>query len=650
MKVIYVIGFLIIYLEMIFKVLILKNIEIVDLAYTLLFSIQTTIILNLIFNIIKPKISKIILITISIILTLYFIIQAVFYNLFSIPFSFSTLGLAEGAMKFTDMIFDAIIANILVIILFFIPVILLIAFNKVIQINQYKKKEILISIAIIIAMIALNFLIINLDGNGEYSAYRLCYEIDAQEKNIKKFGLLKSTIIDIQRTIFGFEEKINLEIEDDNNNDGEAEETDKNEGEPTTEELQYNVTDLNLEELIQQTTDANLKQIYQYINSIEASNKNEYTGYFKDKNLIFILAEGFNTIAVSPELTPTLYKLTNSGFVFKNFYSPVFLSTTGGEFQAKTGLIQTQSILSAWKNQMPNIKYALGNSFSQVGYTANAYHDWTYDYYSRNKTMQTLGFNSYMAIGNGLEKLIDSKWLPRDVDMINVTTDFYTSAEKFVTYYVTVSGHAPYNFGGGNSTATRYKELVKDLPYDTAVKAYIASQIELDRAVETLIQKLEEKGILQDTVIALVGDHYPYTLSIDEINSVSTYTRDEIVEVNKSNFILWNSQMEETIQIDKVGSQVDVLPTLLNLFGIEYDSRLIVGQDILSNKEGIAIFSNRSWVSDKGTYFSAQNKFVPKDNVTIEDGYVKEINKQVSNKFTMSNLFVKYNIYNSLIK
>ena len=182
MKVIYVIGFLIIYLEMIFKVLILKNIEIVDLAYTLLFSIQMTIILNLIFNIIKPKISKIILITISIILTLYFIIQAVFYNLFSIPFSFSTLGLAEGAMKFTDMIFDAIIANILVIILFFIPVILIIAFNKVIQINQYKKKEILISVAIIIAMIALNFLIINLDRSGEYSAYRLCYEIDAKKK------------------------------------------------------------------------------------------------------------------------------------------------------------------------------------------------------------------------------------------------------------------------------------------------------------------------------------------------------------------------------------------------------------------------------------------------------------------------------------
>ena len=297
---------------------------------------------------------------------------------------------------------------------------------------------------------------------------------------------------------------------------------------------------------------------------------------------------------------------------------------------------------------MPSIKYALGNSFSKVGYKANAYHNWTYNYYSRDKTMKTLGFNSYMGIGNGLEKLIDRKWIPRDVDMINETTKFYTSEDKFVTYYITVSGHAPYNFGGGNSTATRYKDLVASLPYDTSVKAYLASQIELDRALETLIKNLEQSGTLDDTVIALVGDHYPYTLDINQINSVSKYERDEIVEVNKSNFILWNSKMENPIYVDKVGSQIDVLPTLLNLFGIEYDSRLIVGQDILSSNEGLAIFSNRSWTSDYGTYFSKENKFIPKEGKKIEEGYVKRINNIVANRFTMSNLFIKYDIYNKI--
>ena len=138
-------------------------------------------------------------------------------------------------------------------------------------------------------------------------------------------------------------------------------------------------------------------------------------------------------------------------------------------------LIPSQSILSLWKSNSPEISYALGNSFSKEGYTANAYHNWSYTYYSREKTMKTLGFDSYMGIGNGLEKFMDSKWLPRDVDMIEQTTKFYTNEDKFVTFYITVSGHAPYNFSGGNSTALRYKELVKDLPYNTEIKAYLAA-------------------------------------------------------------------------------------------------------------------------------------------------------------------------------
>ncbi len=600
MKVIYVLTILIIYLEMLFKAVILKTANVVDIAYTLLFSAQIILILNLICNIFKEKISKVILIIVSTILSVYFCVQAVFYRLFSIPFSFSTLGLAGGAMGYTDVVIEIIVNNALIILTFLLPLITLLIFNKKIKFERYNKKKILILIVAVIGATSLKYGAIHIDRNDIYSAYNLYYKIDAQEKNIQKFGVLTSTGIDLNRTIFGFEE-------------------------------------------------GDLKDIYEYIESVEPTNKNEYTGYFKNKNLIFILAEGFNSIAVDEKLTPTLYKLTNSGFKFNNFYSPVFLSTTGGEFQATTGLIPSQQTLSLWKSDMPEFKYALGNSFSKVGYKANAFHNWTYTYYSREKTMKTLGFDSYMGIGNGLEKLMDGKWIPRDVDMMNVTPKFYTSEDKFVTFYITVSGHAPYNFEG-NSTAIRYKELVKDLPYSEAAKAYLATQIELDRALETLINKLKEEKVLDDTVIAVVGDHYPYYLDMDDINSISSYERDEIIEVNRSNFIIWNSEMEETIEVNKVGSQIDVLPTLLNLFDISYDSRLIIGQDILSNNEGIAMFSDRSWVTDSGIYFAKEDKFISKENVNIENGYIDRINQSVANKFTMSNLFVKYNIYEKLVK
>lgn len=646
MGVIYVVAFIIIYLEMIFKIAVLKSVRIDDIAFTLIFSVQIIMVLGLLCNVFKKRASKVILIVSTLILTLYFMVQTIFYKLFSVPFSFMTLGLAGNALDFTSIIKDAILQNWFILLLIAIPLILIICLHKKIKFSQFNGKQIGIWILSIVMYLIILVGVIFVDSKGVYSSYNLLFNINAQEKNIAKFGLINSTMIDIERTILGFEEKAVIE------DDGVSEEQNKVNGEEVTEpeEPTYNELDLGLEELIAQTSDEGLKNVYEYIANKEPTNKNKYTGYFKDKNLIFILAEGFNSIAVDENLTPTLYKLVNSGFVFNNFYTPVFLSTTGGEFQATTGLIPTQNILNLWKKNKPKISYALGNSFRKIGYTANAYHDWTYTYYSRHDTMKTLGFDSYMGIGNGLEKLMDGKWIPRDVDMMNVTTDFYTSEDKFVTYYVTVSGHAPYNYGSGNSTATRYKAETENLPYSTPVKAYLATQMELDRALETLINKLNEKGILDDTVIALVGDHYPYTLTIDQVNEVSDYTRDEVVEVNRSNFILWNSEMDEPVQVDKVGSQIDVLPTLLNLFGIEYDSRLMMGQDILSDNPGVAIFSNRSWVSDYGTYFSSGKEFLPKENVEIPEDYVGEMNREVANKFTMSQSFLKYNIYEKLVK
>ena len=646
MGVIYVVAFIIIYLEMIFKIAVLKSVRIDDIAFTLIFSVQIIMVLGLLCNVFKKRASKVILIVSTLILTLYFMVQTIFYKLFSVPFSFMTLGLAGNALDFTSIIKDAILQNWFILLLIAIPLILIICLHKKIKFSQFNGKQIGIWILSIVMYLIILVGVIFVDSKGVYSSYNLLFNINAQEKIIAKFGLINSTMIDIERTILGFEEKAVIE------DDGVSEEQNKVNGEEVTEpeEPTYNELDLGLEELIAQTSDEGLKNVYEYIANKEPTNKNKYTGYFKDKNLIFILAEGFNSIAVDENLTPTLYKLVNSGFVFNNFYTPVFLSTTGGEFQATTGLIPTQNILNLWKKNKPKISYALGNSFRKIGYTANAYHDWTYTYYSRHDTMKTLGFDSYMGIGNGLEKLMDGKWIPRDVDMMNVTTDFYTSEDKFVTYYVTVSGHAPYNYGSGNSTATRYKAETENLPYSTPVKAYLATQMELDRALETLINKLNDKGILDDTVIALVGDHYPYTLTIDQVNEVSDYTRDEVVEVNRSNFILWNSEMDEPVQVDKVGSQIDVLPTLLNLFGIEYDSRLMMGQDILSDNPGVAIFSNRSWVSDYGTYFSSGKEFLPKENVEIPEDYVGEMNRSVANKFTMSQSFLKYNIYEKLVK
>ncbi len=636
----YYLTFLIIYLELFTKILIFRNFS--NFGYTLIFSFFYIFISYIICHLFKEKGNKVLTFILTIILCIYYSFHNIFYNLFSNIFSYNTLGLAANIGEFKANIMEAIISNIPLIILIFLPLILLIVLRNKLEFKSPKYPYFIINIFLAITFYFLSLIILNINKNDIYSAYNLYYNINSEIKSVEKFGILTYTRLDVKRVIFGFEENLQKE---------EPEIPDIMLPEEEPKVVTYNELNIDFDTLINNEKNNTIKDMLEYFKNTNPTNKNNYTGMFKDKNLIFLLAEGFNMIAVSEELTPTLYKLTHEGFVFNNFYSPVFLSTTGGEFQATTGLIPTQETLASWKRNKPTIGYALGNSFKALGYNTQSYHDWTYNYYNRDRTMPTLGFDDYMGCGSGIEKMMSCKWLPSDIDLINTTLPLYQDYAKFVTYYVTVSGHAPYAYNStGNSIALKNKSYVQDLPYSKTVLAYLATQIELDRALESLINGLKDAGILDDTVIALVGDHYPYTLTTSEINEISSYERDEIIEVNRSNFIIWNNTMKEAIPIDKVGSQIDVLPTLLNLFGIDYDSRLIVGKDILSDEAGLAIFSNRSWVSDYGTYKNGH--FTLKEGINLEDEkeYISYINNLVSNRFTLSNNIIKYKMYDYILK
>ena len=604
--------------------------------YLIIFTAPIVLLLTTITKLFKPKANKIISIILMLIITIFFGVQYVYFTLFSVPFSFSSIGMADQALDFVTIIKDTLIKYWYFILLIIWPFILYCVLTIKVDFSQHTKKA---SLGLLASFILIYFASLTVLVPNQQNSKKLYFNVDNPIAIIDRFGMLTYTKIDIKRQLFGYDADIILET----NYPTITPEV------PEPEEIVYNDNILEIDFEAKKSNKKAIQQINNFVSSQQPTKQHEYTGMFKDKNLIFILAEGFNEVAVDETRTPTLYKMINNGFVFNNFYSPVHLSTTGGEFQAVTGLIPTQESLTLWKKERPTVAYALGNAFSKIGYRAQAYHNWTHTYYKRQYTMKTLGFNNYIGCGNGLEKEMNCKWLPMDTDMINVTTPKYLGQEgNFVTYYITVSGHSPYN--SSSRPAKKYLDLVEG-EYSTAVKYYLASQMELDRALEQLIKNLEASGELEDTVIALVGDHYPYTLSTDEMNEVSSYTKDGVVEVNKSNFIIWNSEMEEPIVVDKLGSQIDVLPTLLNLFGIEYDSRLIIGKDILSNGECLAIFSNYSWVSDYGTYFARNRKFVPKEGTTLEnqDEYVKAINNRVSNYYSISKLIMDNDYYNYIL-
>lgn len=617
------------FLEIIFKLIVKGEISISIIINILLYLIIISSFLSIISNIFTKKINMIITSIILFIIGVLFSIQAVFYNVFKVYFSLSNLKISDQLNNFFDEFIKAIISNIFYIIIFMIPFIIYLIFKKKININTNNVKSYIIYLLIIIIFIPILYIDIISTKDKTQDIYDLYNNINEISLNINKLGVLNSYGIDLYRLVFGFNDKIkNVDVE-------EKEEIKKE------EDVVYlpNILDLKFKE----TNNSDINIINEYIKNENGTLKNQYSGIFKDYNLIYITAESFSQIGIDKNLTPTLYKLTHSGFIFDNYYTPNALSTIGGEFQSLLGLYPDSDILNIWRSGNNYFPYGLGTVFKGLGYDTYAYHDNLYNFQDRNKYLKSQGFDNYLGCYNGLEKRINCKiWPESDIEMIDKTIDDYINSDKFLAYYMTVSGHFEYSFSD-NYIAYKNKEYVKNLNLNESAAAYLATQIELDKALELLINKLENANKLDNTVIVLLADHYPYELDLKTINSLSEYERDEIVEVNHNSLIIWNNSLQDT-HIDKACMSSDVIPTVYNLFGVDYDSRLFTGRDILSNSLGIAIMRNRSFVTNKGTYLSKTNTSIGFD----DQEYIKTINQVINNRLTISKLILKTNYYNYL--
>ena len=592
----------------------------------LLFNLVGASIIYLLTSSFSEKVNKIIAFIIYSFLMVWYSTYFIFYKIFITPFSITLFGQSDQVLKFGGSLIISILTNIYMVILFAVPLILLIIFRKKIKFESFNLKKLLIGLGVLIGTILIYIANIHIQGRKIGSPYNLFYENKNISLNIQRLGVMPSTYLDIKRSIFGFKEKI-VTVE-------EIENKDSNE----LFDYEYNILDLNF---------SDGGTINTFMSNEKGTKQNKYTGMFEGKNLIYIVAESFSEIAVSEELTPTLYKLVHEGFYFKNFYTSNNLSTIGGEFQALTGLYADNEILGYWRSGSRYYPYGLGNVFKNLGYNAYAYHNNSAYFQDRNIYLPSQGFDSFKGCYTGIEKVMNCDiWPQSDVEMINGTVnDYINSDAPFVTYYMTVSGHFYYTYGL-NAMAAKNRSAVDHLDYPEEVRGYLATQVELDKALELLLNKLEEAGKLDDTVIVLLADHFPYYLSNEHINLLSDYYRDPLIESNSNNLIIYNSKMKP-VEIDKVGMSIDVLPTVLNLFGVKYDSRLIMGKDILSTTEGIAIFKDKSWVTNKGIYYASSGVFDATVS-DIPDNYVNNINNIVNNRVAISRMIVNENYYKTI--
>ena len=628
----------IVYEELVFSCIIFKTFP-ASFGLIILFSIPIAIVLNLITSVFKPKVNKIITYIITIALIIIFGAQIVYYSMYEAIISFFSMMHGGQVTEFMEVIIDVVLRNWYGILLFIIPLIILIILSKkkVITFEKNSIKQIAIKITSVLIIQLIALLCVNfINTDDMYSNKNLYYNIHVPKVTANRMGLLTTMRLDLQRFIFGFEEKLSVQT----NAIPKEEEKDS-----------YNITYIDFDKLIKNEEDNTIKEMHKYFSSQEASKKNKYTGMFKDKNLIVLVGESFSSLAIREDLTPNLYKLYKEGFQFDNFYTPIFpVSTADGEYITDTSLIPKEGVWSFLRvagNYMP---YSYANVFEKQGYSSNAYHNHTATYYERDKYIETMGYNSYLAVGTGLEDRMDtSNWPNSDYEMVKTTVNDYINNEKFMAYYMTVSGHMNYT-KIGNMMVYRNWDQVKDLPYSNKTKGYLAANIELDKAVGELLSRLEQAGKLEDTVIVISGDHYPYGLTLGEINELSTFERDDKFEKFRMPFLIWSGSMKGPIKVEKIGSSLDVLPTVLNLFGAEFDSRLLMGRDILSDSDPIVIFSDRSFITDKGRYNSLTEQFTPNEGVTIEEGYVDKINTIIYKKYQMSRLILENDYYRKIFE
>ena len=628
---------LVISFECIYRMTIFKNIIDSDFIQMLFFCLPVAVLLYMITTLFSAKVNKVIS-TITI-LFLYFIFfaQMVYFQVYNSVFSVYSMTNGGQVFEFWRTILATINSSLYNYFCLTIPVVLYFLLkNKLFDFSRNDKKIYGLIAAVFVFLTGINFSYIGTNRDSIYSSYNLFFNTHAPILSAKKFGLVTTMSLDLNRTLFGMEEKkVELII---NNNEISAPEI----------RVEYNTLDIDFEKLKENEDDESIVMLHDYFSKLTGTNKNSYTGMFKDKNVVFILAESLDPIAISEELTPTLHKMVNNGFVFNNYYSPVYpASTADGEFRTEWSLISSRGdTLTLYAHRNVYSPFIFANSFND--YNINIYHNYNGDYYKRREYFKALGYKNFKSCYYGLNVTCGT-FHESDLEMVKASYKDYIDSEKpFFAYYISISGHLIYN-KSGNKMAQKNWKYVKDLDYSEKTKSFIAANMELDKALEFLVDELEKANKLDDTVFVITPDHYPYGLNASNIHEVMETGREEPFDLYRSNLIIWNNNMQP-IKVDKVGSQPDVLPTMLNLFGKEYDSRLLIGQDLLSDNEGLVVFANRSFITDKIKYNSLTEEVVSKNDEEVPEPYLKQYNTLVDNQFKISNLVLQSNYYKKVFK
>lgn len=632
-------------------------------VYLIPFGICFAIVSAMICSVLPKKAGLIAAYVISGIYLIIFGTQLVYHHIYGSFLSVAQLGMgADAITNFGGMAMIGILESAGGILLLLLPIAALVFFTVVglpYKLRRLNYIGVVFGLLITVSLHFLNVALLPVGGRQNYSAFDIYENTFVLEKSEKYFGVLTTLRLEMQTIMFGSNEDVKIDpivIPPDDDP-------------PVPTVYADNITDIDFDLLSQNETDSRLKTLHEYFAAQTPTKQNEHTGQFKDYNVIEFCCESFSPYFIDRNLTPTLYNMMNSGFVFDNYYNTICDNTSNGEYALCVGLLPDTSLLkkgwnsfysfnsfTAAKNN--SLKFCLGNQLKSLGYKTYAIHNYHGYYYKRKDTHPNMGY-TFLHRDSGLKKTKD--FPSSDLEMMEQTLPMLLEKGEngervpFHAYYLTFSGHMPYNFkantGGGdfsyNAMALKNKEITENLPYSTAVKAYVAAQYELERALSYTVDTLRAAGELDKTLIIMTADHYPYNLGLEKLGELAGEQLDSQFGKYKSRLIFWTSSMTETVYSNVPCCTLDILPTVSNLLGLEYDSRLLMGTDILSTGNHVAILGDRSFITDKVMYDC--NKGTHKSiGEEVSDEYLESWISYVKNKFTVSSEMLYTDYYRVL--
>lgn len=378
-------------------------------------------------------------------------------------------------------------------------------------------------------------------------------------------------------------------------------------------------------------TDEDFQKVDDYIqhneNAFSSQKKeNEMTGYFKDKNVIVLMLESMDDWLISPETTPTIYRLMNEGINFKNHIASPFGGgyTFNSEFALNTGYYTPKSTSSASIYGYNEFPYTMPKLFKAKGYSANQFHYNKMEFYNRATMHKAFGYEDYISFMDYMteaEAELDSNsmLLPNDEIYKKMTEN-----EKFFDFIITYSAHLPYNEDDKIDAAKlKYPHLVDMISTETFKARLLEADAiceeidfaeitdekwqsytteynnarllarDTDEFVRLLIEKLERDNLMDDTVFVVFTDHYTYGFSNEDIVKGMSISEGERF-IEETPFFIYHKGSPK-MEITKVSSTKDILPTVINLFGLDQFCGCI-GEDIFDpDNTGFAYFSDMTW-------------------------------------------------------